>query len=111
MSIREEWKNCTGVSSLNITKIFPTKQRGVLALVEDAKRKPQVEKIIIFGSSVTYKCNPWSDIDVLVYASDYAQLHGSKEQVYDIIYSFNADETLLKEVEKTGVLVYERHAT
>jgi len=48
----------------NITRIFPTQQADVGRMIDVCKNDPNIRKIIIFGSSVTPLCNPWSDIDI-----------------------------------------------
>ncbi|SFI01167.1 Nucleotidyltransferase domain-containing protein [Selenomonas ruminantium] len=49
---------------LNRNRIFPTQQEAVAEMIEVCKKIPNIRKIIIFGSSVTPECNPWSDIDI-----------------------------------------------
>lgn len=61
--MRSSWKCVTDVKFSNQQYIFPTQQEYVLHLVQGAKNDPNVKRIIIFGSSVTAQCNPWSDID------------------------------------------------
>lgn len=48
----------------NAQLIYPTQQKDVSKIVESAKANDNVRKVIIFGSSVSNRCNPWSDIDV-----------------------------------------------
>lgn len=49
----------------NVEKIFPLKQHTVEELIEHCKAHyPSITRIVIFGSSVTPACNPWSDLDV-----------------------------------------------
>jgi len=48
----------------NINHIFPTKQKDVGEMVDVCKKDKNIQRIIVFGSSVTPLCNPWSDIDI-----------------------------------------------
>lgn len=95
----------------NINKIFPTQQRDVLKLIEAAKEHEEIQKIIIFGSSVTSACNPWSDIDVYFQLSKpikkLPSIKGA-EAAYDKWDNFSVDENLRDEIMRTGVTVYER---
>ena len=61
------WKNVLkNLTFDNVRLIFPLKQKAVYEMIQVCKKEPNVRKIIIFGSSVTSACNPWSDIDILV---------------------------------------------
>ena len=50
----------------NMNKIFPTKQRLVYNIVNEFKNNNIIEKIIIFGSSITDKVKPTSDLDIAI---------------------------------------------
>ena len=96
---------------LNINRIFPTQQEHVAKLIEVCKDIPNIKKIIIFGSSVTPLCNPWSDIDV--YFETKTEMNKwpsikSHTAIFDKWDNFTVDENLLKEIMQKGVLVYER---
>lgn len=49
-----------------MNKIFPTKQRLVYNIVNEFKNNNILEKIIIFGSSITDKVKPTSDLDIAI---------------------------------------------
>ena len=96
---------------LNINKIFPTQQEAVAEMIEVCKKIPNIRKIIIFGSSVTPRCNPESDIDI--YFETVKEMNkwpsiGSHTVVFDKWDNFTVDKNLYDEIMKTGVLVYER---
>lgn len=95
---------------LNADRIFPTQQKDVKKLIDVCSRDSNIRKIIIFGSSVTSACNPWSDIDVyfeLRHDKKLPVIH-NQEAVYDKWSNFTVDSVLLQEILKTGVVVYER---
>lgn len=48
----------------NIHRIFPTKRKDVCEMVEVCAKDENIQKVIVFGSSVTPRCKPWSDIDI-----------------------------------------------
>lgn len=93
----------------NAEFIFPTQQRDVLKIVNTVKLDANIRRVIIFGSSVTSACNPWSDVDV------YFELDKDKrlpvfglENSLDAWTNFSVDKELLSSILDTGVTVYER---
>lgn len=97
---------------LNVNKIFPTKQKDVAVLVNKLKKSKYIKKIIIFGSSITWECNPWSDIDVYIEheAQDFNNIsipYSEIKSSLDIWDNLSADENLLNEIINKGVIVYE----
>ncbi len=96
---------------LNINKIFPTQQADIRKMIDVCKKIPNIKKIIIFGSSVTPRCNPWSDIDI--YFETEKEMNKwpsikSHTAVFDKWDNFTVSSELLKEILAKGVLVYER---
>lgn len=111
--IDEENKNIK-----NIRKIFPLKQRYVANFVRAASSINEIKKIVIFGSSVEWRCNPWSDIDIYMegvkHCPELLRDNIPKEdnmQVLDIWTDSTVDSRLLAEINKKGVTVYERGYT
>lgn len=95
---------------LNANRIFPTQQRDVKKFIDVCKLDNNIKKIVIFGSSVTSLCNPWSDIDVYLELEHDLRLPSicNPDAVYDKWTNFTVDKTLMDEINKTGVVVYER---
>ena len=87
----------------NINRIFPTKQKDVGEMVKVCKKDDNIRKIIVFGSSVTPLCNPWSDIDIY-----FEMKTGSRAAVFDRWDNFSVDDDLMHEIATKGVVVYER---
>lgn len=95
----------------NITRIFPTQQSDVGRMIDVCRNDPNIRKIIIFGSSVTPLCNPWSDIDIYFEMKEPPQRYpsiGSHTAVFDKWDNFSVDENLKREIDEKGVVVYER---
>lgn len=93
----------------NVNLIFPTQQRDVAVLVQKWSQIKQVKKIIIFGSSVTSACNPWSDIDVYVELTEDINLRKPQFDVeIDLWTNYDVDNRLMAEIKEKGVIVYER---
>lgn len=106
------WRLCIEKPFLNVQKIFPTKQRDVAKIIDSVKADRNIKRVMIFGSSVTSACNPWSDIDVY-----YEKEQNLKypvvicESGLDKWSNFDADDNLMREISRTGVVVYERDAS
>ncbi|WP_297569147.1 nucleotidyltransferase domain-containing protein [uncultured Anaerovibrio sp.] len=95
----------------NIHRIFPTQQIEVGKMIDVCKKIPNVKRIVIFGSSVTPQCNPWSDIDIYFeLASEMQKLPvvNDTEAIWDKWDTFSVDDELLSTIMRTGVVVYER---
>lgn len=97
---------------MNAEKIFPTQQKDVYRIINEAKKYPETEKIIVFGSSVTSACNPWSDIDIYFQLSSpvicYNVVSKDVEAPVDKWDNFTVSDELYKEILENGVVVYER---
>ncbi len=95
----------------NINFIFPTKQPDVIKMIDVCQKDNNIKKIVIFGSSTTSLCNPWSDIDIYFEfkkePNSYPSIK-SKTAVFDKCDNFNVDDALLEEINKKGVIVYEQ---
>ena len=105
------WKVCSKPFK-NVARIFPTQQRDVYTLIQSYTREPSVRRIIIFGSSITSACNPWSDIDVYVELDKEKNLpaSGVTEVPVDLWTNYSVDKHLYSEIKK-GVTVYVRNAS
>lgn len=105
------WKVCVKEPYLNVEKIFPTQQKDVGTVISVWKKDKNIKRIIIFGSSVTAACNPWSDIDIYVEMLEKKKRPavGIKEVPLDIWTNYDVDEEFRKEIMEKGVVVYERN--
>ena len=104
------WANICKSNLMNIQKIFPLQQREVIQLVESVSKLPEVQKIIIFGSSITSACNPWSDLDVYIQMTKRVPIVTKiKTTSVDLWTNFEVekDDELYKDIME-GVTVYEK---
>lgn len=105
------WKVCVDEDSVfqNVELIFPTQQVDVSKIIDVFSKLEEVKKIIVFGSSVTAACNPWSDIDLFVQIDREIRLKKPRIEVpIDLWTNFDVDENLMNEINEKGVVVYER---
>lgn len=91
------------------------KQRGVQDLIEMVKvGYPQVRALCVFGSAVSPRCRPDSDIDVLVVEDAPSGIRSPDNgEVYDLLPTTlhrGRLSNLLPEIEREGVVVYDRDA-
>lgn len=103
--------NYSGCNYRNVDRIHPLKQKEVGEIIECLSLDDNVLYIVIFGSSADFSCNSYSDIDVYVQLKDETQALKKKPDIRsEVDYIFNLDENnkLFVEIEKKGVLVYER---
>lgn len=105
----KSYKICIPDPFPNCEKVFPVQQRKVRELIDRYSVIPQVQRIILFGSSVTTHCNMWSDVDLYVDLSeDVRLLKRGFDFDCDLWTTYTADENLKKEILRTGVIVYEK---
>lgn len=94
----------------NVEKIFPLKQHTVEELIEHCEAHyPSITRIVVFGSSVTSACNPWSDLDI--YLEGVGRGDGfvpPQNDAYDIWYESDVtpEDPLFSEIRTKGVVVY-----
>lgn len=104
-----KWKVCIQEPFLNCERIFPTKQKYVKQLLDVYRQDENVLSVVVFGSSVTSACNPWSDVDLYVTLAEEKRIPGCEvETSVDLWTNFTVDERLYREIQKKGVLVYKR---
>lgn len=96
----------------NVNCIHPLKQRDVLEIVRAAEKDNHVKEVIVFGSSVRFDCNSYSDIDIFVDRDDKVIKspvdYDKVQSDVDIIFSWKCGLTLLTEIKNTGVVVFRR---
>lgn len=99
-----------GVNFMNCNRIHPLKQKEIQKLVNSCAEDNGLDALIIFGSSVEFRCNSKSDIDMVVIRND------GYKKVPNIFFEINSDvdilfdigERLKKILWERGVLVYRR---
>lgn len=103
----KEYKICIQKPFKNCQKIYPIQQKKVRALLDELEQNKNVNKVIIFGSSVTNRCHIGSDIDIYVDLNKNSNpLTRQYDFEYDLWNNFTVDERLKNEINKKGVVVY-----
>lgn len=103
------WKICIENPFLNCDRIYPIQQKKVKELINDIAKNRNVKSIVIFGSSVTEKCHMGSDVDLYCeMEKDEMPVTGTHLFEYDFWNNYSADNRIINEINKKGVVVYER---
>ena len=99
-----------GVSFMNCNRINPLKQKEIQNLVNSCAEDNGLDALIIFGSSVEFRCNSKSDIDMVVIRNDgYKKVPNDFFEINsDVDILFDIGERLKKILWEHGVLVYRR---
>lgn len=63
---RYRFKNIYQSNVLNINRIHPLQQKNVINVVGSISSMG-ITKIVVIGSSLNLRCNPWSDLDLVLY--------------------------------------------
>ena len=69
LSSQKNWKYNLVIKNpvaINLEFIHPLKQELVNVIVGRAIEDINVKKLIVFGSSITNKCSPFSDLDICI---------------------------------------------
>lgn len=102
------FKPVKNIDFKNIIYIHPSQQKRVFNIINELKNYKEVKKIIIFGSSISYKCNEDSDIDMYVELSkDINVKTYNVDCPVDYWDNYNVDPDMFKHIKAKGVLVYD----
>ncbi len=63
---RYRFQNIYQSGIMNIDRIHPLQQKNVINVVREMQ-KLNVNKVVVIGSSLNLRCNPWSDLDLVFY--------------------------------------------
>ena len=105
------WKVCISDPFDNCEKIYPIQQKKVQQMISNLKDDTNVEKIIVFGSSVQDTCHTGSDVDFYIVLKQDRKIifKETLSFIYDIWTNYTVDSRMYEEIKKKGVTVYERN--
>ncbi len=94
----------------NCEKIYPIQQKKVKQMINNIKEDSNVEKIVVFGSSVQDTCHMGSDVDFYIVLKQDQKITFKETLsfMYDIWTNYTVDSRMYEEITKKGVTVYER---
>lgn len=94
---------------LNCERVHPLQQKKVQIIISNLRQQKEVEKIIVFGSSVRRDCHVGSDVDIYVILRENVKpAIGTLYFPYDLWTNYNVEPAMLEEINQKGVVVYVR---
>ena len=107
---KKEWRVCIQYPFENCEKIYPIQQKKVKQMINNIKEDSNVEKIVVFGSSVQDTCHMGSDVDFYIVLKQDQKITFKETLsfMYDIWTNYTVDSRMYEEITKKGVTVYER---
>lgn len=99
----------------NAQYIHPLKQQLVQSYTACFDQDFNIKAAIIFGSSVEFRCNSFSDLDICLERYDPEKGFRNYPQDYmeetDIVYLDAIGTRLRQEIEQKGIVVFDREGT
>ncbi|MCM1134745.1 MAG: nucleotidyltransferase domain-containing protein [Clostridium sp.] len=102
-----------GVNFPHANRVHPLMQKRVQKLLELLSADGNIKKIVLFGSSLEFRCGSGSDIDVYIEKFDAAlplKQEPTLDCEVDIVSNISHESRLYLEIDKKGLLLYERSA-
>lgn len=98
------------ISFLNMKYIHPLKQALVADYIREFQNDKNIKAVIIFGSSVEFRCNSYSDLDICIERYDTEKFFHKKDdfEETDIVYIDSVGDRLRQEIEQKGIVVFDR---
>lgn len=100
-----------GVEFQCCNRVHPLMQRRVQSILNSLKEDTNVKKIVLFGSSIEFRCNSYSDIDLYIEKYDHEKPLEKNFEVdceVDLLFDLEHDSRLYQEIDKKGLLLFER---
>ena len=92
-------------------RVHPLMQERVDVLLKILTEDSNISRIVLFGSSLEFRCSSGSDIDLYIEKLDENKKLPPLPELgceIDIITNLSHDSRLYRQIEKTGLLLYER---
>ena len=100
-----------GVSFKLANRVHPLMQAGVEKVLQEISRDRNVRRLVLFGSALEFRCNSYSDLDLYIEKENSGQKLEHLPELdceIDIITNLSPDSRLYQEIERTGLLLFER---
>ncbi len=101
-----------GVSFTDANRIHPLMQKRVGILIDALGRDENVHKAVLFGSSLEFRCDSRSDIDLYIEKYDNEkklEILPELDCEVDVVTNLPPESRLYQEIERTGLLLFERN--
>ena len=100
-----------GVDFENCNSVHPLMQKRVQKILKELQQDFNVQKIVLFGSALEFRCSSFSDIDLYIEKKDKnlpLQTEPAADCEIDIVTNLEQENRLYKEIERTGLLLFDR---
>lgn len=100
-----------GVTFQNANRVHPLMQGRVEKLIHELSKDQNIHRLILFGSSLEFRCSSVSDIDLYIEKYDTEKslaCYPTLDCEIDIITNLKPDNRLYQKIEQTGLLLFER---
>lgn len=100
-----------GVTFPNANRVHPLMQRRVEKLIQHICKDKNIRRLVLYGSSLEFRCNSTSDIDLYIEKYDKDKKLTNLPELdceLDIITNLSPDSRLYQEIDRTGLLLFER---
>lgn len=100
-----------GVDFPDANRIHPIMQSRVETLIHEFRKDQNIRRVILFGSSLEFRCSSASDIDIYIEKEDPGKKLAYLPELgceVDIITNLPSDNKLYQKIEQTGLLLFER---
>lgn len=100
-----------GVTFERANRVHPLMQARVEKLLCHFRKDPNIRKLVLFGSSLEFRCSSYSDIDLYLEKYDKERKLGALPELgceVDIITDLPEDSRLYREIDNRGLLLFER---
>lgn len=100
-----------GITFQKANRVHPLMQRRIETLIRELGKDQNIRRLILFGSSLEFRCRSNSDIDLYI-----EKYNPDKKLEYfpeldcevDILTNLQPDNKLYQRIEQTGLLLFER---
>lgn len=102
----------SGITFNNAKYVHPLMQEAVQSMLCELSSSKIIQRVVIFGSAVDFRCNQFSDLDVYL-DLDVQEEHFPKFSKdwgveVDLVYRISKESLLYQEIMRTGIIVWER---
>lgn len=100
-----------GVSFHNANRVHPLMQRRVQKLLHELGKDQNIRRLILFGSSIEFRCSSTSDIDLYI-----EKLDPEKKLTHfpeldcetDVVTNLPPENRLYQQIMQNGLVLFER---
>ena len=92
-------------------RVHPLMQKRVQKILDYLRNDKNIESIVLFGSTLEFRCSSNSDIDLYIEKYDPNKPLKWEPELdceVDIITNLNHDSSLYREIEQNGLLLFKR---